>query len=145
MEAARKLIQIVRFAVAGAIVLYLVVILQIPSSARPNLMIFRALGSLAVIDTILVFVLRRVLVFPAEVVLENQARDPKALARWKMGHIITNALSLSIALYGLVLHFLGFRLAQVAPFLVAGLLLIVLLGPKGIAADVSPSAPIVPR
>jgi hypothetical protein len=100
---------------------------------------------LAVIDTLVVFVIRRFLVFPAEAVLENQPQDPKALAWWKMGHLITHAVGSSIALYGLVLHFLGFALAQVAPFLLAGLLLIVSLGPKAIAADVSASAPIVPR
>ena len=37
MQAARKLIQIVRFALAGAVVMYLFIILRIPSTAKPNL------------------------------------------------------------------------------------------------------------
>lgn len=145
MQAARKFIQIIRFALAGAVVMYLLVILRIPSTAKPNFVLLRAFGFLAIVDVILVFVMRRILVFPAEAVLQNQPEDAKALARWKIGYLITYALSLSIALYGLVLHFFGISLAQVVPLLLASFALFIFLGPKPIASEASPSAPIVPQ
>lgn len=145
MQAARKLIQIIRFALAGAVVMYLFIILQIPSTAKPNLVLLRGLGFLAVLDVIFVFVIRRILVFPAEAVLPNQPQDTKSLARWKAGYIVTYALSMSIALYGLVLHFFGFPLGQVVPLLLASFALFIFLGPKAMAGEESPSAPIVPQ
>jgi hypothetical protein len=145
MQAARKLIQIVRFALAGAVVMYLFIILRIPSTAKPNLALLRGLGFLAVVDVVLVFVIRRILVFPAEAVLQNQPQDAKALARWKAGYIVTYALSMSIALYGLVLHFFGFPLGQVVPLLLASFALFIFLGPKSLASEALPSAPIVPQ
>ncbi len=145
MQAARKLIQVIRFALAGAVVMYLFIILQIPATAKPNLVVLRAFGFLTVVDVIVVFVMRRVLVFPAEAVLQNQPQDAKALVRWKMGYLITYALSLSIALYGLVLHFFGFPLGEVVPLLLASFALFVFLGPKAMATEESSSAPIVPQ
>ena len=44
MQAARKLIQIIRFALSGAVVIYLFIILRIPSTAKPNLVLLRAFG-----------------------------------------------------------------------------------------------------
>jgi uncharacterized protein YqhQ len=145
MQATRKLIQIIRFALAGVVVMYLFIIVRIPSTTKPNLALLRGVGFLAVLDVILVFVMRRILVFPAEAVLQNQPQDAKALARWKAGYIVTYALSMSIALYGLVLHFFGFSLGQVVPLLLASFALFVFLGPKAMAGEESPSAPIVPR
>ena len=125
--------------------MYLFIIVQIPSTAKPSLALLRGLGFLAIVDVILVFVIRRILVFPVEAVLRNQPQDAKALARWKAGYIVTYALSMSIALYGLVLHFFGFPLGQVVPLLLASFALFVFLGPKAMASEVSPSAPIVPQ
>jgi len=145
MQAARKLIQVIRFALAGAVVMYLFMILRIPATAKPNLLLLRGLGFLAIVDVILVFVIRRILVFPAEAVLQNQPQDTKALARWKAGYIVAYAVSMSIALYGLVLHFFGFPLGQVVPLLLASFALFVFLGPKAMASEESSSAPIVPQ
>ena len=125
--------------------MYFFVILRLPSSAKPNPILLRALGLVAISQAILIFVIRRIQVFRAEAVLENRPDDAKALLRWRAGYIVTYAISLSIALYGLVLHFFGFPLAQVVPFLTSGLALILFLGPKAISSNTSPSAPIVPR
>lgn len=145
MQAARKLIQVVRFALAGAVVMYLFIILRIPATTKPNLVLLRGLGFLAIVDVIVVFVMRRVLVFPAEAVLQDQPQDATALARWKAGYIVTYALSMSIALYGLVLHFFGFPLGQVVPLVLASFALFIFLGPKVMATEASSSAPIVPQ
>lgn len=144
MQTARKFIQIVRFVLGAAVVMYFFLILWLPSSATPSPILLRAIGIVAIAEAILIFVMRRILVFAAETVLENQPEDPKALATWKTGYLITYAISLSIAMYGLVLHFLGFSFVQVVPFLLAGLALIAFLGPKVISKP-SLSAPIVPQ
>jgi len=138
MEAARKLIQIVRFVLAGAIVMYAVVALRLPSSVTPKPITLRALTVVAVSIVVLIFVMRRIQVLPTETILEKQPQDAKALARWRQGYIVTYALSLSIALYGLVLHFFGFATSQVAPFFVAGFAWILFLGPRAIPVGAFP-------
>ena len=105
MRATRKFIQTIRFCLGAAVVIYLVVILRLPSSATPNPIFLRALGLVSITLAILIFVMRRILVKPAEAVLETQPEDKRALARLRAGFLITYALALSIALHGLVLHF----------------------------------------
>jgi hypothetical protein len=147
VEATRKFIQIVRFILAGAVVMYLFVVLRLPSSATANPIILRALTFLAVSMAILILVMRRIQVLPAEAILRTQPQDKKALARLRQGYLITYTLSLSIALYGLVLHFFGFSIFQVAPFFITGFGLILFYGPKAIPISTLPtqSGPITPR
>ena len=90
----------------------------------------RALTVVAVSVVILIFVMRRIQVFPAEAILQSQPEDAKALGRLRQGYLVTYALSLSIAMYGVVLHFVGFSISQIAPFFIAGFALIVFFGPR---------------
>jgi hypothetical protein len=147
MEAARKFIQTIRFVLAGAIAIYALMVLRLPSSATPKPITLRALTVVAVSIVILIFVMRRIQVLPTEAILEKQPQDAKALARWRQGYIVTYALRLSIALYGLVLHFFGFPTSQVAPFFVAGFVLILFLGPRTVPIGAFPpqSDPPLPR
>jgi hypothetical protein len=145
MNAARKFIQTVRFILLGAIVVYGMLVLRLPSSATSKPIVVQALTVVAVSLVILLFVMRRIQVLPAEAILQEQPQNAKALARWRQGYLVSYILSLSIALYGLVLHFLGFSISQVAPFFVAGTALILFLGPKVIPNSTSQSEPIVPR
>ena len=147
MQATVKFIQVVRFVLGVAVAMYFVVVLRIPSSVTPNPLMLRILGVVAISIAILIFVMRRIQVTPATDVLETQPEDNKALARLRTGFIITYTLSLSIALYGLVLHFLGFSISQVTPFFLAGILPIAFFGPKVNPNNVvgSQSDPIVPR
>lgn len=65
-----------------------------------------------------------------------------------MGHIVIYAISLSIALYGLMLDFMGFSMPAVAPFLLAGFALILFFRPMAVpraAAFTEQSGPIAPR
>jgi hypothetical protein len=132
MEATRKFIQIVRFVLLSAIVIYGLIVFRLPSSATPKPVVLRAITVLTVSLVVLLFVMRRIQVHPAAAILEKQPQDAKALARWRQGHLVTYTLSLSIALYGLVLHFLGFSASRVAPFFVVGIVLILFLGPRAI-------------
>lgn len=148
MEATRKFIQIIRFALAAAVVLYLFVILRLPSSATPNPIIHRVLTVVCVTLAIGTFVLRKTLVLRAEDALRKQPQDAMALARWRVGYIVIYALSLSIALYGLALHFLGFSISAVVPFLLVGFALILYFRPMAVpenTAITEQSGPITPR
>jgi hypothetical protein len=147
VEATRKFIPTVRFILAGAILMYVFAVLRLPSSATPNLIVFKAVTLMAVSMTILIFVRGRLQVFPAEAIVRDQPQDAKALARLRQGYLVTYTLSLSIALYGVGLHFLGFSRSQVAPFFIAGFLLILFYGPKVIPNSGFPpqSGPITPR
>jgi hypothetical protein len=144
MEAARKFIQIIRFILAGAIVMYAFAVLRLPSSATPKPILLRALTVVTISIVVIIFVMQKIQILPVESTLEKQPQDAKALARWRLGYLVTYTLSLSIALYGVVLHFLGFSMSQVAPF-VAGMALILFLGPKAIPGSTLQSGPIVPR
>lgn len=148
MEAARKIIQIIRFALAAFVVMYLFVILRLPSSVTPNPIVHRALTMLCVALVIVIFVLRRTLVSWAEETLRRQPQDAMALARWRVGYVVIYALSLSIALYGLALHFMGFSTSAVTPFLLAGIALILFFRPMAVPGNATiteQSGPITPR
>lgn len=141
MRATRKFIQTIRFTLGAAVLMYFFVILRLPSSAVPNPVLLRALGLVAIIHAILIFAIRRVLVLRAENLLQVQPDDKKALSRLRGGYIVIYAISLSIALYGLCLHFFGFRMPQVLPFFVAGILPIIFFGPKVAPGTDSNAAP----
>lgn len=115
--------------------MYLFIILRLPSAATPNPIIHRALTVLCVTLAITIFILRKILLLPAEDTLQSEPQDAKALARWRLGHIVIYAISLSIAMYGLVLHFMGFSLPAVAPFLLAGFALILFFRPMVVPKD----------
>jgi len=127
--------------------MYLLVVLRLPSSATPNPIIHRTLTALCVALAVVIFVIRKMQVLPAEEILQSQPQDAKALARWRLGYIVIYALSLSIALYGLALHFLGFSMSRVAPFLLAGFVLILFFGPMAVpnTTFTEQSGPITPR
>ena len=130
MESARRGLQVVRLAMLISIVLYFIIAAQIPAHIAPNPLIFRVLALLAVANLGLVLFLRRIFISNPAEVLRSSPEDSSALAKWKSGQLLTWAFAEAIALYGLVLHFLGFAILQVAPFFLAGALLIVIFAPN---------------
>src|SRR5437667_5675387 len=75
-------------------------------------------------------IVRRLFVLRSEAALAAQPSDSKVLARWRVGYLLTYVLSEGIALSGVVLHFLGFALAQVTPFFLTGFVLLVFFRPR---------------
>lgn len=63
--------------------------------------------------------------------LQNPVHDP-ALKRLRVGYIISFMLSEAVALYGINLRFRGFTLTEVAPFYIAGLLLMIFSAPRAL-------------
>jgi hypothetical protein len=130
MESARRGLQIVRLAMLISIALYFVMVKIIPSQASADPLIFRVIALFAFASLGALVWLRKLLVRDPIEVLRSRPQDSAALGKWKSGQLITWALGESIALYGLILHFLGFSMGQVIPFLVAGALLILIFPPS---------------
>ena len=132
MDAAVRIVQMIRAALMVSIVLYALVGEMVGRSlnSTPDNSIYFGITVAAVITVALIVVMRRVLVLPAEGVLARQAGDQVALGRWRTGYVVTYALSETVALFGLVLRFLGFTLSHVATFYVVGLILMMFFGPR---------------
>jgi F0F1-type ATP synthase membrane subunit c/vacuolar-type H+-ATPase subunit K len=137
MEASLRLLRILQAAMLISIVLYAVVgEIAGPHHSRPMNLAFVLILAMVSSSTVLVaFLLRRVMVFRAAGALAQQPADAAALSRWRSGYIVTFALCESIALYGLVLRMLGQTLGQIAPFYLAGFLLMLYYGPRRPASD----------
>ncbi len=136
METSLKTLQIVRLALLVSIVFYVLIAKLLPSSAIPNPTIFYAVTLMAAWCVVVIFVMGRKFVLRSELVLAAQPADAKALARWRAGYLITYSCSEAVALWGLVLHFLGFALPQIAPFYVAGFILLLFFSPRRLSNEV---------
>ena len=130
MEAARRMMQIIQGAFLMSIALYAVMTKILPASVAPNVLLFKMLSLLSIVTVAAIFLLRGKLVKSAEQILSVQPDDTAALARWRSGYVITYAFSEVIALYGLVLHFMGFAFVQVLPFFIAGFVMILFYAPR---------------
>jgi len=113
-----------------SVVLYGFIIKMVPSTGRRNVMVLRVVVALSVALLATIGHFRRRMVKPAEQILASQPNDPSALRRWRTGYLITYACGEAVALYGVVLHFLGFTLTEVLPFLLAGFVLILFFTPS---------------
>ncbi len=110
--------------------LYALLIWRIPTTSYSlNPAFYFVVSGVAASTVIVMLAIRRALLARAETVLSSKASDAAALARWRAAHILAYALSESVALYGVVLHFVGATASQVAPFLIAALLLMMFLRP----------------
>ena len=132
MESILRLLRILQAAMLLSIVLYAVVG-EVAGPRRPqptNPAFVLILAMISASTVLVVFLLRRIMVFRAADLLAKQPSDADALSRWRSGHIITFALCESIALYGLVLRMLGQTLGQIAPFYLAAAFLILYFVPR---------------
>ncbi len=77
-----------------------------------------------------IFVVRRTLVLRAASTLAMQPEDNISLNQWKTGYITTYALCEALALFGLVLRFLGSELQQSLLFYVGGFVLLFFFRPR---------------
>ncbi len=89
--------------------------------------LFATLG-VAIVGVI--FVVRRTLVLRAAESLATQPDDSLSLNHWKTGYIATYALCEALALFGLVLRFLGASLQQSMPYYLGGFVLLFFFRPR---------------
>jgi hypothetical protein len=115
----------------GSILLYAVVGEVVGFRARaadPSLSyVFTTLG-VAIVGV--VFVVRRTLVLRSAENLASHPDDLLTLNHWKSGYIATYALCEALALFGLILRFMGFNFERCLPFYVSGLVLLFFFGPR---------------
>lgn len=113
-----------------SMLIYAFMVKWFPANNRPNSAIYYVVVAVAVWMLIGLLRFRKKWVKKSELVLVNSPDDPDALRRWKSGYIVTYAFSEAMAVYGLMLHFLGFGAGQVVPLLVAGFGLIMFYSPR---------------
>lgn len=131
MESSLRFLRTIQAAMLGSIVLYVLLAARFgpgPQDALP--VVLYAIALVAVAVSVGIFMVRRVMVVRAENILGTNAEDSNALGRWRAGYILILALSETIALHGLVLRFVGFGFAQVLPFFLASLILMLFFGPR---------------
>lgn len=130
MESAQRMMWILWFSLLIAMAGYTALCFFANVRATSNPIMLRAMSIVAAAEVVILFVLRRTMLIPAIALLSSQSQNAAALTRWKTGHIVTWALSLSVALYGLALRYLGFTFTQVAPFFIAGFILMLFYFPR---------------
>jgi len=132
MEAAVKLLQVVRIAMLVSVALYVLVgeSLARRSTTEPGTNFYFVITLVAVTMAGMAFAVRRLLVIPAEARMAGQPEDTAALNRWRTGYIVIFALCEAIALLGLVLRITGFSLSQAAPLYLASFIMLAFFGPR---------------
>ncbi len=130
MERARGTLQILRAGMLVSIAIYALLIKQFPSNSQANPVVYYVIALVAVWIVVALLRFRRKLVKRSEDVLVINPDDLLAQKQWRTGYLLTYAFSEAIALYGVLLHFLGFKMAQVAPFLIAGVALLLFYSPR---------------
>jgi hypothetical protein len=131
MESSLRQMNIIKMVMLASIVLYAIMAERMASvNNRVADSFFFAIAVMAVLMAITCFVLRRILVGPAEQTLQREPENKAALQRWRGGHMPVMAVSEAVALFGFVLRFQGAPLIRVAPFYIAGALLMLMLGPR---------------
>jgi hypothetical protein len=125
-----KNLQLIRIAMLASVVFYPVIATLVPASGDPNPIVFYAFTGIAIAEVAAIFVMRRALLSTAQPGTMPQLDTAKLSMRPRIALIVIYCLSEAVALYGLVLHFLGFSLSQVAPFFVAGFVLLFFFEPQ---------------
>jgi hypothetical protein len=125
------MLRVLQLAMLGSILLYAVVGELAGPGARavnPSLIyIFTTIG-VAIVG--IIFVVRRTLVLRSAENLAANPDDSLTLNHWKTGYVATYALCETLAVFGIVLRFMGFTLQQSLPFYAGGLVLLLFFGPQ---------------
>ncbi len=131
MENSLKFLRTIQGALLASVLLYALIAVKLgpaPQETMPG--VLYAIAAMAVLISVGIFMVRRVMVMRAENMLGANAEDSGALSRWRAGNIIILALAETIALHGLVLRFVGFGFSQVLPFFLASFILMLFFGPR---------------
>jgi hypothetical protein len=131
MRGTIRTLRVVQWAMLGSILLYAAVGEVLGSGARaadPSLSYFFSTAAVAIVGAI--FVVRRTLVLRSAESLASHPDDPISLRHWKSGYFATYALCEALALFGLVLRFMGFNFQQDLPYYIGGFVLLFFFGPR---------------
>ena len=116
----------------AAVALYFVLTTRLPASSHAaeleTIEVAIAVVSLTCVSS--AFYFNRKFVRKAEALMHENLDDGKVSKRWRAGYLAIYMLSLAVALYGLVLHFLGAPFPHVIPFFVVGAAMILWFRPR---------------
>ncbi len=131
LEQSYRLVRMVHAFLLVSVVLYLGVTISMARSPKHLPPAFPiAIGAVAASVTIAAFVIRSRTLGPSEEILRTNPTDATALAKWRVGHIISLALAESIVLNGFVLKFLGAPWSIAGIFFAAGAALMLIFTPQ---------------
>ena len=131
MDGSIKLLRVVQVGMSGAIAVFIVVGEAIGSVSHvSNMTMFYVLSMVTVTIVGVILVVRRTLITQSANTLASHPSDAATLGRWRIGYVMTYALSEAIALFGVVLRLTGFTFSQVVPFYAAGFILLIFFGPR---------------
>ena len=88
------------------------------------------IATLSVAIVGVIFIVRRTLVLRAAESLTTKPEDALSLDHWRTGYLATYILCEALALFGLLLRFLGSNLKQSLPFYLGGFILLFFFAPK---------------
>lgn len=131
MRGTVRTLRAVQWTMLGSILLYAVVGELVGSGARavdPSLSYVFTTAGVAIVGVI--FVVRRTLVLRSAENLATHPDDSITLGHWKSGYVATYALCEALALFGLILRFMGCSFQQSAPFYIGGFILLFFFGPQ---------------
>ena len=131
MRDAVKLLRTVQRTLLGSVVLSAIVgevVGPLRASANPTVSYVLTTVGVAVVGMILV--VRRTLILRSATTLAGKPEDGLTLHHWKTGYLATYTLCETLALFGLILRFVGFRFQQSVPFYVGGFVLLFFFGPR---------------
>ena len=131
MTRALKTLRAVQWSMLASILLYAVLGEVVGPVARvvdPALSyLFTTLG-VAIVG--IIFMVRRTLVLRAAENLATHPDDNLSLNHWRTGYFATYALCEALAIFGIVLRFLGCHFQQSLPFYVGGFVLLFFFRPR---------------
>jgi hypothetical protein len=131
MRGTVRTLRVVQWALLGSILLYAVGGEVLGLQARgvdPSLSYFFTTLGVAIVGVI--FVVRRTLVLRSAETLAVHPDDSLTLSHWRSGYIATYSLCEALALFGLILRFLGCNFQQSLPFYIGGFVLLFFFGPR---------------
>lgn len=125
------MLRAVQWAMLASVLLYVLVGQLAKPIARgldPAVSYLFATFGVAIIG--IIFVVRRTLVFRAAASLATEPDDLLSLGQWRTGYIATYALCEALALFGLILRFVGGNLQQSVPYYIGGFVLLFFFRPQ---------------
>jgi hypothetical protein len=127
-----RLLRTVRIALLVAIILYISmaeVFLRPPAHPLDHTF-YGGIAIVAALCSAIAWLARKRMLPPALGTLRTAPNDAPSCARWRTWTIVSDALALSVVLFGFTLRFMGATTAQAAPFYVVGFVLMILWWPR---------------
>jgi len=131
MTGALKTLRAVQWSMLASIVMYALLGELAGPGAKPcNPTLNYVFSTLSVAIVGVIFVVRRTLVLRSAQSLAAHPEDGISLNHWRTGYLVTYVLCEAMALFGIVLRFMGCTFQQSLPFYVGGFVLLSFFGPR---------------